>query len=473
MNYYDENRLCTVNEFYENAKKQKKALKKAGVSSEQELEEKRALLLGAQFTSAKYIEMNQESPSEYPDVSPADMMDELEYIDAVHDYMMQNGDGDSILNNYPLVSAAIMVKKSHSEIVNAGIDSDITERIVHAVVPAIEAVTLKAIKHAPQFNIGASNVINAQKVLKRYPEITKMMTDEATRTVFTNKAERNQWTPFTVHNGKTQAPASILLSQSIMADPANKVLIESKFSIYDWVVMEAVATLYDYAETNNELDSNGTIAIDIKSIDKILKRDILSRMSKEAQNNITSSDIVKSLVKLMGNHVNINDSAGCFEGDMVDGELAFVKGILCVVVKSKPVLFKYADENGRNHIESIMMDDLKLHTSNHKVIYTTEVIAIYRYLLSRLKEIYGSYKMDSQHMKPKSNYSNSVPLENIINAVYPEGLGQFKDQTSKRRYILSNIEKVCKAMEHKKIFFNKYEQGQNSKGDRVFIFHRN
>ena len=82
MNYYDENRLCTVNEFYENAEKQKKALKKAGVISEQELEEKRALLLGAQFTSAKYIEMNQESPGEYPDVSPADMMDELEYIDA-------------------------------------------------------------------------------------------------------------------------------------------------------------------------------------------------------------------------------------------------------------------------------------------------------------------------------------------------------------------------------------------------------
>ena len=472
MNYYDDNKLCSVNEFYENAKKLKKELKKTGKATNEEIEQKKALLLGAQFVSKKYIELMEEAPEEYPEVLPADIMGEMEFIDAVHDYMLQHGDGEKVLDSYPLVSAAIMVKKSHTEIVNAGIESDITERIVHSVVPAIEAVTLKAIKHAPQFNIGTSNVINAQKILRGYPEIVKVMMDEATRTVFTNKAERNQWSTFTVHNGNASDTASILLSQSVTAAHANKVLIESDFSIYDWAVMEAVATLYSYAESDNRL-SNGAVAIDIKSIDKILKRDITSIMSIETKKNIYSSDIVKSLVKLMGNHVQINDPAGNFDGDMIDATLDFVKGKLCLIVNSKPILFKYADENGRNHIDSVDRDDLNLDLKKVGTVYTTEIIAIYRFLLGRLKEIFGSYKMDRQHMKPKPNYSNSVPLESIINAVYPEGLGRFKDTTSKKRYIMKNIEKVCKAMQNKGIFFNKIEQGRNAKGDIVYIFHRN
>ena len=81
--------------------------------------------------------------------------------------------------------------------------------------------------------------------------------------------------------------------------------------------------------------------------------------------------------------------------------------------------------------------------------------------------------MDKQHMNPKPNYHNSVPLESIINAVYPEGLGKYKDIASKKRYVLKNIEKVCKAMQDKKTFFKRYELSKNSKGDIVYIFHRN
>ncbi len=472
MDYFDDEKLCSVNEFYENAKKLKRKLKKSGTFTDEEIEEKKALLLGAQFVSKKYVELMEESPEEYPEIVPADIMGEMEYIDAVHDYMIQHGDGERVLSSYPIVSAAIMVKNTHSEISKAGIDNCVTERIVHSVVPAIEAVTLKAINNAPQFNVTTSKIINAQKVLNNYPDIVKLMTDEATREVFTNKAARNQWSSFVVYNGNASDNASLLLSQSVSADPNNKVLIESDFSIYDWAVMEAVATMYAYAEASNKLD-NGVVAIDIQSIDKILKRDVLSRMSQETKKNILTSDIVRSLVKLMGNHVQIVDPAGNYEGDFIDAELAFVANRLCLVVKSKPIFFAYADGNGRNHLESIVMDDLKLDLKKVGAVYSTGTVAIYRYLLGRLKEIFGSYKMDKQHMNPKPNYHNSVPLESIINAVYPEGLGKYKDIASKKRYILKNIEKVCKAMQDKKTFFKRYELSKNSKGDIVYIFHRN
>ena len=66
MDYFDEDRLYSVNEFYESAEKQRKELKKSGVISEEEIENKRALLLGAQFVSKKYIEQMEENPDEYP-----------------------------------------------------------------------------------------------------------------------------------------------------------------------------------------------------------------------------------------------------------------------------------------------------------------------------------------------------------------------------------------------------------------------
>lgn len=472
MNYFDDEKLCSVNEFYDNAKKLKRMLKKNGTFTDEEIEEKRALLLGAQFVSKKYVELMEESPEEYPEILPADIMGEMEFIDAVHDYMIQHGDGQKVLDSYPIVSAALMVKTAHSEISNAGIDNCVTERIVHSVVPAIEAVTLKAINNAPQFNVTTSKIINAQKVLSKYPDIVKLMTDEAIREVFTNKVVRNQWSSFAVYKGNASDNASLLLSQSVSADPNNKVIIESDFSIYDWAVMEAVATMYGYAEANNKLD-NGAVAIDIQSIDKILKRNVLSRMSQEIKKNILTSDIVKSLVKLMGNHVQIVDPTGNYEGDIIDGELAFVANTLCLVVKSKPVFFAYADGNGRNHLESIAIDDLNIDLKKERAAYSTETVAIYRFLLGRLREIFGSYKMDKQHMNAKPNYPNSVPLESVINAVYPDGLGKYKDITSKRRYILKNIEKVCKAMQNKKIFFKRYELSKNSKGDIIYIFHRN
>ena len=327
MDYFDDNKLCSVNEFYDNVKKLKRELENKATLTDKEIEDKKALLLSAQFVSKKYIELVQESPKEYPEILPEDIIGEMDYIDAVYDYMKKHGDGGDVLNSYPVVSLAIMVKDTHSEIRNAGIDNCVTERVVHAVVPAIEAVTLKAVYNAPQFNVSTSGIINAQKVLSRYPEIVKLMTDEAVRTVFTNKAERNQWSSFTIYKGNASDNASLLLSQSVTADPNNKVLIESNFSIYDWAVMETVATLYAYAEENNKLD-NGAVAIDIQSIDKILKRDVSLRMSQETKKNILTSDIVRSLVKLMGNHVAIVDPAGNHAGDLIDGELAFVSNKL-------------------------------------------------------------------------------------------------------------------------------------------------
>ena len=469
MDYFDEDRLYSVNEFYESAEKQRKELKKSGVISEEEIENKRALLLGAQFVSKKYIEQMEENPDEYPEINPTDIMGEITYIDAVREYMMQNGDGEQILDDYPIISAAIMVKDAHAAIDKAGIKDSIVERIVHSVVPTIEAVTAKAINHAPEFNITATNLINAPKILSRYPEMIKLMTDEATRTVFTNQAERNQWTQYTVTQDNKRDTASLLLSQSITADPKNKVLIEQEFSIYDWAVMEAIATLYWNAERTGAL-TNGAVCIDIQSIDKILKRDISSRMSSEAKKKILSSDIVISSVKLLGNHIQIMDPSGNYEGDLIEGELRFAKNKLSLLVKSKPILLDYAEKI--KHFEPVKLDKLGIKLSAIDAAWTKESIAIYRFLLERIREIFGSCEIDKKHVQPKAGYTNSITFQSIIDAVYPNGLGAFKDEVSKRRYILQNVENICEAMKKSKKVITDYQKGYNKQGEVTFSFSR-
>ena len=66
MDYFDDNKLCSVNEFYDNVKKLKRELGNKATLTDKEVEDKKALLLSAQFVSKKYIELAQESPKEYP-----------------------------------------------------------------------------------------------------------------------------------------------------------------------------------------------------------------------------------------------------------------------------------------------------------------------------------------------------------------------------------------------------------------------
>ena len=51
MDYFDDDKLCSVNEFYQNFKKLKKELGKNGVVTDEEINNKKALLLSAQFVS--------------------------------------------------------------------------------------------------------------------------------------------------------------------------------------------------------------------------------------------------------------------------------------------------------------------------------------------------------------------------------------------------------------------------------------
>lgn len=461
MDYFNNNADYSVNEFYEQVEKQRKSLMKQGVISPEALEEKKALLLGLQFTTPLYIERQEKNPEWYPDVNMDVIQEELPFIDAVYEHMVHRGDGKDILDKISVTDATLLVSDAHKTTKRMGIADCIKERIVGAVVPAIESITKVVINEKTGVFVKPSGKYDVGAILKRYPNMIKVMTDEVTRRVFANKVEEQVPTSYEIHIGNKKDHGMVVLTLNRSTDPNMQSRIEKKFSMYDLAVMEAIASLYVFAKDKNKLE-NGKLIVDLESIDKLLKRDTKARSDKK---NILDSELVDSIVKLLGIHISISDPSGNYEGNLLDGELDIIGGRVCLVV-DKPIMLEFADMNGRNYIDTLDIEKLKL----EGVHFSVENIAIYRLLLDRLRIIFGSYFMDGNHMKVDGR--NSVPLSSIIEAVYPEGIHEYVDATSKERFIWEHTINICEAMRDNKNFFLDFEEDVNSKKEKVIRFRR-
>lgn len=462
MDYFDNNADYSVNEFYEQIEKLRKNLKKQGILTPEILEEKKSLLLGLQFTTPLYIEKQEENPEWYPDVDLDAIKEEIPFIDEVYEHMIHRGNGKEILDKISVTDATILVSDAHKATKRMGIVDSIKERIVGAVVPAIENVTKIAINDTSGVFVKPSGKYATDDILKRYPKIVKTMTDEVTRSVFTNKVEEHVPTSIKIQNGNKIEHGMIVLTPNSSLDPSVQTRIEKKFSFYDWAVMEAVSSLYEFAKDKKKL-KNGKLIVDLESIDKLIKRDTKARSDKA---NILDSELVSSILKLLNNHISISDPSGNYEGNLLEGALDIIAGNVCLVV-DKPIMFEYADTNGRKYIDSPEIDKLKL----NGIHFTAENVAIYRFLLDRLRVIFGTYFMDGIHVNAVK--TNSVPLSSIVDAVYPEGLQGYSDADSKRRFVWEHAKNICEAMKDNKSFFLDFDpDGVNPAGEKTIRFKR-
>lgn len=298
---------------------------------------------------------------------------------------------------------------------------------------------------------------DVENIIKRYPKKIKIMTDEVTRMVFSNRAEINSNISYKIKNKEEYGMLNLIFNEPLNENEQSKI----KYSAYDWVVMEAVASFYMFAQ--EKYLKNGQLIVDIESIDKFIKRNIKSRSCKE---NIWESELVKCINKLLSSHITIIESSGNYEGNLLEGYLDIISEKICLVVK-KPIMLEFADMNGRNYIETLEIDKLKL----KGIHFTFENIAIYRFILDRLRIIFGSYFIDEKHINAVN--TNSIPLRSIIEAVYPEGIQQYADVASKERFIWEHTLNICEAMKKNTNFFLDYKHNEvNSKGDKTIRFLR-
>lgn len=145
-----------------------------------------------------YIEKQEENPEWYPDVNLDTIKEEMPFMDAVYEHMIHRGNGKEILDKISVTDATILVSDAHKATKRKGIVDSVKERIVGAVVPAIENVTKIAINDKTGNFVKPSGKYDMGDILKRYPNIVKTMTDEVTRSVFSNKVEEQVPTSFKI-----------------------------------------------------------------------------------------------------------------------------------------------------------------------------------------------------------------------------------------------------------------------------------
>lgn len=220
-------------------------------------------------------------------------------------------------------------------------------------------------------------------------------------------------------------------------EETDTIQFEKDFSYYDWAVMEAVTSLY----------LAGNKVIDLQSIDKVLKHNKKSRMTKSKAEQIEKSLLFDSLKRLSGNYIQITAKGTSREGYLIDNDFNIVDGKIYLNVKNIPVLYDYADSI--NHVLTVKNEELKIDLS-----YTEDTITIFRYLMERVLEIYGTLKTKDlmngkQRLQPKT--VNKILSNKICEAILFDDV---KDRASKERRIRERTENVLEKMKSKGFFFD-------------------
>lgn len=468
MPNYNDKSMVSLYEFFHVLEEEIAQLEATGKYTPEKINEYKTNQLAIQFNSIQYVRRNVSLPDRYPLM---DIKESLEVAKAlfpcVHEifnFFMKNTEGKSVATKIDLHFTLAIANYFRNRILRSENADNCSERIVYGVREGlIRSYNIALNAPKKEFIDSQTGIVKSDKVLNRYPKVLYVLQDEVVQKVFKNGSSdktidrQGGVNHYSIKAGNKNDAGIIQLYTTASADDLS--VAEKKFSYYDWAVMEAVASIYDDAIERNQ-DNNGEIIVDIKSIHRVLNHG--RRMSQEKLQNIADCELTQSLKRLMGNYIKISEPSGNYEGNVLEGTIDFVGGKHCVRIKSEPVLLQFAKQNGRKYYCKFDRDDLNLKDIN----YNEERIAIYRYLMQRTNEIYGSYKKDDKHKNAIK--TNSIPLSNVIKAVYPDIRTQYPGDSyrSKKRDITENVSAILGAMKDKG-FIDDYIQNQRG-NDLVF-----
>lgn len=471
MDYINENEHVSLRKFYNIINEAEMNMIASGKYTKAEITDLRRKLISLQFATQKYLKMQEECPELYQDYNGAEIWEPADLVGeellGICEYLTNREVGEYALDEIDLLTTAALAKFAKETALEAGVD-DVKDRVIKSTAEAVEDVCIKALNDKTNSFIDEdSGEIKAGAILNRYPEIIKIMKDRVTQKLFKNDVTRDKLNPYNFKLGNEMVEGIVLIS--IDENVADDLLEEVKkpFSYYDWAVMEAVTSLYLYG-INTQKDINGVVVLDIKSIDKVLKHNKNARTDATTPKELMEKPIYKSLRKLMANYISIAEDGNEFAGFMLDAEFAKSEdGKLCLVVNKKPVLYDYADTIGHNHVGEIQMSELNL---SQGMKYTEEKIAIYRYLMQRVLEIYGTLKTNDKidgKVNKQPRTTNSIPFSNVVKALYPLGLGHLGDVPRKEKRLLESVRDVLEAMKSKD-FFTEFREKPSKDGKGSF-----
>ena len=452
----------------------------SGKFSEDEIKDWEDYFFALQFQTRNYLKQHEQYPELFPEYLNEDAWIPGETIypafKELYDYLCGREIGEIAIEKVSVLTVAALTRIAVQAAKDAGFERN-KERVVEAIGNTVEDITVIAANDKTgDFEDKETGLIKSEEILKRYPDTIKIMKDRVTQKIFKNEVKPDDITPYSFKMSKRESvEGMVILAVVEQFRDDNRDDGGAYFSYYDWAVMEAVITLYQYADEKHGADRNGRVVLDLKSIDKILKHNKSSRTANTDAKKMNGTPLYDSLRKLRSIRVNISEGNHEFGGCILDGVFAKSDdGKLCFILDRRPVLYDYANSVGRNHILEVGLDSLCATpggNDKYSFRYTEEKISIYRYLIERVIEIFGTLKTDDEvdgekHIYPEK--TNSIPFRNIVKAIYPNGLSNYKDPERKERAIRGSVDEVLKMMIAKG-FFTGYQIKTKGNGESIVL----
>ena len=372
----------------------------------------------------KYDEQRRLYPENHFEKKVDDVSWMLPVVEEIMNIFETEGDRYLYLDRITVSAITTLIKLCNQEV-----DGYNKACLVPSVVASMDNVFAVAVNDKTGKYSTTDGLIDVDRIVCEYPNEIIIIRELVTQKIFKNAMEDGSFTHI-YETGKKKGTKVVNVSLINMSQ--DSAVIEKDLSYYDWAVMEAIHALY---EAGNEV-------IDLDSIEAVLKHRTHKGTSDSKKSKRNQTMLFESVRRLTQNYVTISDEKYGFEdsGYIVDGEIITSNGRVYLKLNSECILARYACEKGQ--VNTYKLEELALNIS-----YTDNVIALYRYMIQCVTEIFGTPMTKDlvngiRKLKPQNPKYDYISCKKAYEPI----LGSDSKNTSKQETLRKRMEAIFKEM---------------------------
>ncbi len=385
----------------------------------------------------------------YPENHYGKTVDEVSWMLPVVEEIMgifeTEGDRHIYLERITVTALETIIKLCQQEIDGCG-----KGMLVPSVAASMDNVFATVANDKTDEFVSADGIIDVDRIVCKYPKEIIVIRELVTQKIFKNAFDNGNYTHLYASRNKkvTESVRATLINMS-----QESATLERELSYYDWAVMEAIHSLH----------LAGNDIIDLDSIEAVLKHQTHKGTSDSKKVKRDRTMLFDSVCRLTKTFVTITDDKYEFEenGYLVDGEIISSNGRLYLKILSESIMARYACQ--KKQVNVYGLDELKLGLS-----YTDNVIALYRYMIQCVTEIFGTPKVEdvingTKKLKPMSPTYDWISCKKAYEAI----LGKDAGNTSKQETLRNRMKAIFEEM-IKQGFIGKDSKFVDEKGNQHF-----
>ena len=442
------NNVRTAREWLEKYKSYVESLQADETMTEEKLLFYKMNFFALEVIANKYDEQRRLYPENHFEKKVDEVSWMLPVVEEIMNIFDTEGDRHIYLDRITMSALETVIK-----LCNQGLGAYGKEALVPSVLASMDNAFAIAVNDKTDRYCTSEGLIDVDKIICEYPKEIIVIRELVTQKIFKNGIENGTYT-YTYNTGKKRKQESVNVSLINMA--SDDLSMERELSYYDWAVMEAIHALY----------LAGNEVVDLDSIEAVLKHKTQKGTSDSKKAKREQTILFDSVCRLTKNCVTISDDMYGFDetGYLVDGEILSLEGRIYLKINSECILARYACKKG--HVNTYGLDELQLNMN-----YSDNTIALYRYMIQCVTEIFGTPKIKdvingNQRLQPRNSKYDYISCKKAYDAV----LGKECTSTSKQETLRKRMSAIFEEM--KRLEFIDDGEYINEKGNQHFTVSR-